>query len=208
MALELVLKKSINNYSILTLVDSTGDYDATNNPGGWGGDNIALTDVNYAHILINTPSSNGLTYVDIDLMGDLGIDFSTITSDELIYNIPSDMLGRNTNELLEDGIYTIEYRISTDSSWVNGSAANSVINVEVATYFEVQKKVFESIAKIPDLYNCNKCCTLELKDIITQYMMLQALIAASEYSYTTEFTNILTTLQQITSFDTEIICNC
>lgn len=205
MALQLVLTKSISNYSILTLVDSTGDYDVTDNPGGWGAPNTALSAVNYAHLIIETPS--GSVY-DIDIEADLGIDFSTVTSDELIYNVSSDMLGRDTNELLDDGIYTIEYRISTDSSWVEGAGTNFSINVAVATYFEVQKKVFESIATIPDLYSCSKCCTLQLKDIVTQYMMLQALVAASEYAYLTEFTNILTTLEQITSFDTELICNC
>jgi hypothetical protein len=205
MALQLVLTKSISNYSILTLVDSSGDYHVTDNPGGWGAPNISLSDVDYAHILVETPS--GSVY-DIDLVADLGIDFNTIASDELIYNISSDLLGLDTNALLTDGIYTIEYRISTDATWVEGAVTNYSINVAVATYFEVQKKVFESIATIPDLYNCSKCCTLQLKDIVTQYMMLQALIAASEYAYLTEFTNILTPLQQITSFDTDLICNC
>jgi len=205
MALELVLTKSISNYSILTLIDSTGDYDVTDNPTGWGAPNTALSAVNYAHIIIQTPSS---AVYDIDIMAGLGIDFSTISSDELIYNISSDMLGKNTNELLEDGIYTIEYRISTDATWVDGAVSNSVITAAIATYFVVQKDVFENIALIPDLYGCSKCCTMKLKDIITQYMMLQALVAASEYAYLTEFTNILTTLKQIVSFDTELLCNC
>lgn len=205
MALQLSLLKSISSYSVLTLIDNTGDYDASSNVGGWGTPNIELSEVNYAHLIINTPSNS---IKDIDIIADLGIDFSTVEQADLVYNIESSLLGRDLNELLEDGIYTIQYRISTDSTWVEGASTNYSINVAVATYFEVQKKVFESIATIPDIYNCSKCCTLQLKDIVTQHMMLQSLAAAAEYAYLLEFTNILTTLQQIVSFDTELICNC
>ena len=58
MALQLSLLKSISNYSVLTLIDNTGDYDASNNVGGWGTPNIELSEVNYAHLIINTPSNS------------------------------------------------------------------------------------------------------------------------------------------------------
>lgn len=202
MSLQLSINKSISNYSILTLIDSTGDYDAVDNLGGWGSPNITLNQVLYAFIKIVSPKG---TIYSIDIINQLGIDFNTIISDELVYNIPSSMLGRDTNDVLEDGIYTIEYLISDKTDWEEG---DPVIKFNLATYFEVQRDVFKNVALIPDIYMCERCCTLKLKDIIGQHMMLQSLILASKYSYLIEFNNILETLKQIVSFDTDLICKC
>jgi len=207
MALSLALTKTVTDFSVLTLVDNSGNYDVDTNPTGWGAPNIELSSVQYAHLLITPPTTS---QVDIDIINDLGIDFSTITSEELIYNITYDLLvsGGTAGTTLEDGIYTVTYRISTDASWVEGAATNYTVTVNFGTYYVVQALVFQNVATIPNFYNCSKCCDLQLKDVVTQFMLLQALIYASEYTYLTEFSNILTTLQQVTSFDSDLICNC
>jgi len=205
MALETIITRTITDYVTLTLVDSTGDYNVTTNTTGWGAPNIALTDVQYAHLVITTPS---LTVFDIDIINDLGFDFSTITSDALIYNIPSSSLGQLSGEVLIDGIFTVEYRISTDATWVDGAGTNYVNISSVPTWFTVQQQVFENIGTIPDLIGCSKCCNIAIKDINTQFLMLQALIYASSYAYLDEFNTILTTLQQILSFDLAKVCDC
>jgi hypothetical protein len=205
MALETIITRTIVDYTTLTLVDSTGDYNVTTNPTGWGAPNIALTDVLYAHLVITTPS---LTVFDIDIIGDLGLNFATVTSDELIYSIPSSLLGQLSDEILIDGVFNVEYQISTDASWVDGAATNYTNLSLVPTWFTVQQQVFENIGTIPNLINCSKCCNIAVKDINTQFLMLQALIYASSYAYLDEFNTILTTLQQILSFDLAQVCNC
>lgn len=197
MALTLSLTKNITNYSVLTLVDNTGAYDAGTNPGGWGSPNMALADVDYATLTITAPDT---TVYTIDILVDLGIDYST---DDLIFNVTADLLGGTLGDTLADGIWTVLYEVSDD-----GGTTTTELTVQVPTYYQVQVLVFDNIATIPSFYTCQKCCDLKLKDIVTQFMLLQALVYASEYAYTTEFTNILTTLQQITSFDLDLICNC
>ena len=206
MALSLSLTKTITDYSVLTLIDNTGAYDVSTNPNGWGAPNVELSDVNYAHLLITTPTSVGA--LDIDIVADLGIDFSTVTEDELIYNVTNDLLGGTLGATLDDGIYTVEYRISTDATGVEGAVTNYTRTFQLGTYYQVQAAVFQNIATIPTFYTCSKCCSLRLKNLVTQFMMLQALIYASDYAYLTEFTNILTTLEQILSFSTDLICDC
>jgi len=202
MALELSLTKNISDYSVLTLIDNTGAYNATTNPTGWGATNTALSAINYAVLVITTPG--GVQCPPVDIIADLGINFATATVNDLIYNITGSMLGGTDGDTLADGIWTVHYEVSIDG----GVTILEDLDTQVATYYQLQVLVFENIATIPDLYECNNCCTMKLKDIVTQFMLLQALVYAAEYSYLTEFTNILTTLQQITSFDADLICDC
>jgi len=197
MALTLSLTKNITNYSVLTLVDNTGAYAAGTNEGGWGAPNMALNAVNYAVLTITAPDT---TVYTIDILVDLNINYAT---DDLIFNVTADLLGGTLGDTLADGIWTVLYQVSS-----NAGVDTTDLTVAVPTYYQVQVLVFDSIATIPSFYTCSKCCNLKLKDIVTQFMLLQALIYASEYAYITEFNNILTTLQQVTSFDLDLICNC
>jgi len=197
MALELSLTKNITDYSVLTLVDNTGAYDAGTNPTGWGAPNMALADVDYAVLTITAPDA---TVYTVDILADLGITYAT---DDLIFNVTADLLGGTLGDTLADGIWTVLYQVSDDAG-----VTTTDLTVAVCTYYQVQVLVFDHIALIPGFYSCQKCCSLQLKDVVIQFMLLQALIYASEYAYITEFTNILTTLQQITSFDLDLICNC
>lgn len=197
MALELSLTKNITNYSVLTLVDNTGVYDAVTNPTGWGSPNMALANVDYAHLEITTP---GDVLYDIDILSDLGIDYST---DDLIFNVTADLLGGTLGDTLADGVWTVVYKVSDDAG-----VTTTDTTVRIATYYQVQILVFDSIATIPTFYLCKGCCSMKLKDIVIQFMMLQALVYAADYAYITEFKNILITLQQITSFDLDLICDC
>ena len=201
MALVLSLTKTITDYSVLTLVDNTGDYNVDTNPNGWGAPNLELSDIDYAKLTVTTPE--GTTLPTIDIILDLGIDFSTINSDELIYNLTNDMLGGTLGSTIVDGIWTILYEVSDDSGVTTTS-----LTIRLGTYYRVQAEVFKNIAKIPEFYSCKRCCTLQLKDVVTQFMLLQALIYASDYTYLTEYENILTTLQQVVSFNLDLICNC
>lgn len=200
MALQLSLSKNITNYSVLTVIDDTGTYNVTTNPSGWGAPNLALASINYAKLIITSPSA---TVYTIDIIADLGINFAVVTVNDLIYNVPSSLLGGTSGSTLDDGIWTVLYEVSADAG-----ATKTTLTVQLATYYEVQALVFTKVATVPNFYTCEKCCSIKLKDVVTQFMMLQALIYASDYSYLTEFTNILSTIEQITSFSTDLICNC
>jgi len=203
MALTLVLASSNADTTQLTLTDSTGAY-AVDNTGGWGAPNITLGSVLYAHLIITDPSD---VEYDIDIINDLGIDFTTIGADGLIYEVTHDLIGGTLGATLEDGIYEVEYRISDSATWDDGGNDYSIV-INVMTYYTVQGQVFERIAEIPTYYKCADCDNLYVKETTTMFMLLQSLIAASTYSTTVKFELILEALQDIISFDATLDEDC
>jgi len=195
MALQLTLQNRVTSYSQLTLVDSTGLYNAVTNPTGWGAPNITLTDVAYAHLLITTPSG---TIYDLDIIVDLGIDFQTIAVDELIYNIPSALIGGSLGDVLDDGVYSIEYKVSITDPFVTGYTST----YDIMTYYVVQDSVFKRIAYIPYYYKQEQE-SLYIKETTTLFMLLQTLIISSIYYDVTKFGITINAINDILSFDIE-----
>ena len=204
MALTLLLSSSNADITQLTLTDTTGDYAAGTNVGGWGAPNIALTAVLYAHLIIVNPE--GETN-DIDIISDLSIDFATVASDELIYNITHDLIGGTVDTTLEDGTYEVTYRISDKATWDDGGN-DYEITLNVMTYYIVQGLVFDRIAEIPTYYTCADCDNLYVKETTTLFMLLQSAIAAANYSTTTQFEIILAMLEDALSFDANLDEDC
>lgn len=206
MALSLSLSQSITNYTSLTLTDASGEYNVSTNPTGWGARNIAISAVQYAHLIITMPNA---VVIDVDIMTDLGIDFSTATYADLVYNV-SYLLLTGTDALMPDGVYNIEYRISTDASWVEEAVTNYTVTANVMTYYVVQESVYNRIKLIPTYYTCSDCNNQFVKETSTIFMLLQALIASTQYSNTVRFSEILSALTDIMLFDTTNCssCNC
>lgn len=203
MALTLALQNSVGDYTQITLTDTTGDYSSTN-VGGWGVPNIELSSVVYAHLIVTLPSG---AVVDIDIINDLEIDFSTVTSDELVYNLTYEMLYSQSSEAtLPDGIYAIQYAIADQVAL--DEDASYILNTNIMTYYTVQAGVFERIGEIPTYYKCASCGNQYVKETTTLFMLLQSLIAASTYSSTVQFTSILTVIEDILSFDSTNTENC
>ena len=195
MPLQLTLQNRLTSYSQLTLVDSTGLYNADTNPTGWGHPNIALNEVLYAHLLVTNPS--GIIY-DLDIINDLGIDFQTATVDELVYNIPSALIGGSLGEVLADGTYSVVYKISTTNPFVTGY----ISTYDIMTYYEVQNKVFKRIINIPYYYKQEKE-SLYIKETTTLFMLFQALIESAIYYDVTKFGIALNAINDILTFDVE-----
>jgi len=206
MALTLSLSQSITNYTSLNLTDASGEYNVTTNPTGWGAPNIAISAVQYAHLIITMP--NG-TIVDVDIEADLGINFAVATYADLVYNVTY-LLLTGTSGLMPDGVYNVEYRISTDAAWVPGAGTNYTVTANIMTYYEVQESVYNRIKLIPTYYTCSDCNNQFVKETSTIFMLLQALIASTQYANTVRFTEILSALTDIMSFDTTNCssCNC
>ena len=203
MALTLSLTNTISNITEFTLTDSTGTYSVTNT-GGWGAPNIAISDVEYAHLIFTTPA--GVLY-DIDIIDDLGIDFSTATTADLIYTITNDMVGGVEGDIIPDGVYTVEYQISDSATW-DGGGNDYSITLTIMSYYEVQNSVFERIGEIPTYYNCGGCDNPYIKETSTLFMLLQSVITASGYSNTELFEIALEALQDIIEFDSTLDEDC
>jgi len=196
MALSLKFSSSIVNYTSLNISDASGVYNEVSNPTGWGTPNEELADVTYAHIVVTLPN---LSVVDIDLMVDLGIDFSTATTADLVYNITSTML-YGTSGLLPDGVYQIYYNIEGNDDYS--------ITSDIMTYYVIQGSVFNKIALIPEYYTCADCNNQYIKETTTTFMLLQALIASSQYSNTVRFKELLSGLTDIMLFDSANTSSC
>lgn len=78
MALDLQITVQ-NNVDSMILVDSTGDYDVTSNPGGWGAPNPVRGDVSSAAVVITPPSGTALTSISLGTFLDptLSVDITT-----------------------------------------------------------------------------------------------------------------------------------
>ena len=205
MALQLALTNTITDYTSLTLTDASGEYNVSTNPTGWGAPNLAIADVNYAHLTITSPND---TEYDIDIVTDLGVDIGgAATYADLTYYIPSSLLGESSGALLPDGVYSIEYRISDAAAWDDGGN-DYTLTVTVMTYYEIQQDVYNRIKLVPQYYTCSDCDNQFVKETSVIYMYLKALIASTQYSNTVRFEEILSALQDILAFDTSNCSSC
>lgn len=198
MALSLKLSSNIVNYTSLNLSDASGIYDVSLNPTGWGSPNKSISDVTSAELTITLP--NGSVVV-IDVITDLGIDFATATTTDLVYNIPYSLLSGGVDGLMPDGVYFIEYDIIADGEPYGTTAY-------IMTYYVVQESVYNRIKLIPQYYTCSDCNNSFVKETSTIFMLLQALIASSQYSNTTRFEELLAGLTDIMSFDSSNCTSC
>ena len=197
MALSLKLSSSIVNYTSLNLADASGVYDVSLNPTGWGAPNPELSTVDAALLYITLPNGSE---VIVDIIADLGIDFSTATTTDLVYNIPYSLLS-GTDGLMPDGVYSITYSIEIDHDFFTSDAV-------IMTYYVVQESVYNRIKLIPQYYTCSDCNNQFVKETSTIFMLLQALIASSQYSNTVRFEEILAGLTDIMSFDSSNCTSC
>ena len=192
MTLDLKLKQVYNSYTNFVFSDNTGIY-SSSNMGGWGGPNINISNVRKARIRI---SYGGTILKDVDVTS---IFQSATSNDSLIFTIPYS----TDNNIIKDGVYTIEYLVSTlsDATWK--SSINSIFYLSYNTgyWYEIQAKIFQRIARIPyHLKYCVKCDSFVI-DTAKINLLLQSLISSAQYNYIEEFVNIYSSLEQILNFD-------
>lgn len=128
----------------LTFTDTTGIYNVTTNPGGYGAPNIDSTDITDATISIYTPNST-VPYIITFVITTGNIDSAIITNPDGTTNnvttnivttqgltfpfstvlgsgslaIDETWIGGTEDEALTDGIYTIVYEVSDGSNEYN-----------------------------------------------------------------------------------------
>lgn len=192
MTLDLKLKQVYNSYTNFVFSDNTGIY-SSSNMGGWGGPNINISNVRKARIRI---SYGGTILKDVDVTS---IFQSATSNDSLIFTIPYS----TDNNIIKDGVYTIEYLVSTLSNATWKSSINTIFYLSYNTgyWYEIQAKIFQRIARIPyHLKYCVKCDSFVI-DTAKINLLLQSLISSAQYNYIEEFVNIYSSLEQILNFD-------
>jgi len=175
-----------NGCKTLTITDSTGTYDVTTNPTGC--DPLWLPDVTAATLVITDPSDNEYT---IDIISDLGIDYSTATVDTLEYDVPSTLLGKSSTEAFDDGIYEVVYTIT-----LLGVTTFTVTRM-FAVDCSLRCDIDSLLAMVPSQYNCNSCNTDFIDDVFLAYMLFKAMQNAAQCGGIDEWYNMKTTLTKL-----------
>lgn len=143
------------NCKDINLVDTTGDYDAVDNPEGWGAPNASTSDVSQSNIYITPPS--GISYI---------IDATALLNDE--QTILGTSMGYTGK--LPDGYYDIRYEVQGTFGGNSGVLSSERKNVLF------YGNVFCCIEKMNVEGDC-LCETSELEDML---LLLEAMKAADE----------------------------
>jgi hypothetical protein len=178
-----------SNCESLTFTETTGVYNVTTNPTGWGavggGDpNEMLSDATIATLTLTGP--DGTVYAPVDLLG-----LSSFPKDDIKfgYSITAASVDSSLSEF-SDGSWTIAYNVTTGSTTYS----------ESKTFFfscQISACVYSMVADI-DVSDCN--CDIEtLNKVLEAKAFLDALSYAVGCGNLTGANEILTTLQRTCS---------
>jgi len=205
MALALTLSTlQTNSCADWILTDTTGEYDAATNVGGWStsgsnvGTNLRIDNdaVLVAELIITFPSGTEET-VDIltnweELTGLTNTAFdSSTTPTTTIYTLTADMFGLDA---FPDGVYTLVYRVGDASTYAT-STVKGTVTYTFGVYCAIECCIEQRLALVPDEYTCEACSNAYLETTMTLWTLLQALKMSACLASTAKFENILATLQ-------------
>lgn len=169
----------------LAFSETTGSYDAINNPNGWGSPNPLTSDATAA--TLDVLLANGSTYT-FDLFATSN--FPTTDPTKIFY-IENTDLGYTTGTNILDQIITFTYTVVTSGGTFTQTGIYSFYcNVECCV---------NSIFLDLDFDGCSDCFTNSMEQALKAFAMLEGLKAASNCGNSTQFTNILTQLNKICS---------
>lgn len=114
--------KQSDNARELAFTETTGAYNVSDNPGGWGAPNPIISNQNAAEITILPPGATIATVLNL-----LTVSFPTIDNTQE-FIIKSQDVGLGTDEILPDGLWGIKYTVSgVNSAGTVDSYTNSQI---------------------------------------------------------------------------------
>ena len=215
MAVSLVLASPLqsNDATTIRIQDSTGDYDAVDNTGGWGTPNHEITDIvgpsvsnplKYhltLDVTITTSNGTATTYDTIDLYTEYG-PFSTIT--DLVFDInPSILeesgvaLGEATDQL-PDGWYVFTYKLiySDNHSLINSESVTVLIDGIV------RSSIYDELRQLPyahDFEHYTKDIE-EWKTLVEplyHLSLFEGMLSRVSYSTKEDILEILSTLENL-----------
>jgi hypothetical protein len=91
----------------------------------------------------------------VDLFAEFGGPWTDVS--QLVYTITSQLLGDGTDELLEDGLYALEYNVTYVGTNQDGAQPNPItqlLEVTVLVYGQVKVAVYDKYRQIPAWCNC------------------------------------------------------
>lgn len=186
MALETVLTfEQSDDGKQLLVSDITGAYDATDNTGGWGSPNVAITNVTSATISVLLPGGTvGTDEVIVDL------ETQVPNSTYQFKLLQAQSFGLTTDAVLPDGTYIIDYSVVNSV----GPVTNTY-HTEITLFNTAGKCVNDLLARIAGL-GCD--CDNTLMELAVQAdVVLDAVRAAAHAQRPAEVTKGLLLLDKI-----------
>lgn len=169
----------------LTFTETTGAYNATTNPGGWGAPNPTLASVTTPVTLTVTFPNESVYTLDV---ATLNPSFPTDdTTLEWVLDMSS--FGGDTGDSFEDGVYTFTYLVTADGSTYTQTHY-------VALYCQVKCCVFSMFKDLE--VNCD-CCEDDKKTAIDAFLLYKGLVYEAGCGNITAFNSALTELQKVCS---------
>jgi len=169
-----------NTCDALTFVETTGAYNATTNPGGWGAPNATLADVTSVTFTILLASGNSYT---LDWTSG---DFPT-TDTTFEFELTNSTFGYTDGGKIDDQIITFTYTVIA-----NGTTYTQTVHQ--AFYCQVQCCVYSMFKDLN--VTCDACSQSKTK-AIDAYLLLKGLIYSANCGNTTNFNSQLATLQKL-----------
>ncbi len=142
-----------------TFTDTTGVYNVTTNPGGYGAPNVESNDINGATISIYTPGST-VPYIITFVITTGNIDSAIITNPD-----------GTTNDVTTDVVTTqgLSFPFSTafgsdslliDETWIDGTENESITDGVYTVVYEVTDGTNSYNTTTYPLSTCNACCCI------------------------------------------------
>lgn len=168
--------------SELTFVETTGVYNATSNPTGYGAPNALTSDATAATLTVTLAS--GSSYV-IDLLATTFFPSSDITFEYALSNAD---FGGVASSAIDDQIINFLYTVTTASATYTTSFSQ-------AFYCQVQCCVMSMFADID--VDCDSCTKSKTDAALKAYALLKGLIYSANCGNSTYFNSILTQLNKL-----------
>lgn len=171
-----------------TFSETTGAYDVTDNPTGWGVPNEDIANVASAEVIVKD-YSNSITYDTIDVSASFPDSAGTATYD--INWVDLDLSGTDvTGTSFPDSIYCITYRVTMNG----GQIYEATVYKLVLCVLECQ--VYSTINTLVD-NDCANCSTkVNIEKFLTSMTLLRAIHANAQCpSSLTDLQVMITTLE-------------
>lgn len=172
-----------NDCETLTFTETTGAYDVTSNPNGWGSPNRATSSATIVTLTVTNPD-------DTEYVLDLSANYPT-TDITLEYEINPTEIGLTAGTKIPDGIYKFNYSVTTV---VTGTTIVYTQTVYKALYCQVQCCALNMFVGLD--VEC-ECSQDSIDKAIKGYALLKGLQMAAECGNITEFNNILAQLEKL-----------
>jgi hypothetical protein len=140
---------------------------------------------------VPTPASQ------VDLYAEFGGPWTDVS--ELVYTITSDLLGDGADQLLEDGLYALEYNVTyTGEDQLGATTVTQLLEVTILVYGQVKVAVYDKYRQIPAWCDCKDDDALHFileTDLCGAY--LTAIETSAYIAKTEELINMLIVLDDM-----------